>query len=270
MQHRHGDGDISLNLCLDIGNSKIRAAVFDNRRVLEDRIFMHSGKGIGPEMAAVIKRWAKRHRIEKAGMVSVVPGITAKVSNMINSALGISPDIVTGKKFPFLGIRYRFPERLGADRLINAYAAFKLYGGPAMVVDIGTAITWDAVDSGGRFLGGAIAPGPGAMAGALSRETAALPPVRLKDRPAVVGTDTEECIMSGIYWGTVGMIRELITRTSAGMKRQPKVIFTGGLGTVFAREFKYGLADELLTLKGIDLFLNDIQNISKLKYKKRK
>jgi type III pantothenate kinase len=249
-----------MNLCLDIGNSKIRAAVFRTGRPAADEI-LHYGQDTSPsKLRAFIRKLSGQHAIDRAGLISVSPSLTARVRKAFTELPDIRLKVITCWDLKAMNIRYRNPGELGIDRLINAYAAYQLYGGPALVVDIGTAITWDAVTAQGGFLGGAIAPGPGIMAGALTQHTAALPLVKLKKKPRPVGRDTEECIQSGLYWGTVGMIKELIGRISRDTKLDHRVIFTGGLGSLFAPEFRGCRADELLTLKGIDRLLTEIEN----------
>lgn len=248
-----------MNLCLDIGNSKIRAGVFRNGRPVADGILPYRRDISEKRIRTFIGKLLGRHTVVRAGLISVSPPLTSLAQKAFRGLPGIPLKIIDYRSFDIRNIRYRRPGKLGADRLINVYAAYHLYGGPALVVDIGTAVTWDAVDARGRFLGGAISPGPGIMAVALHRYTAALPLVRLKKKPRPVGRETEGCIQSGLYWGTVGMIKELIGRITQEIKIAPRLIFTGGLGSLFAPEFRGCRADELLTLKGIDLLLKDMK-----------
>ncbi|MDQ7798037.1 MAG: type III pantothenate kinase [Candidatus Edwardsbacteria bacterium] len=249
-----------MNLCLDIGNSKIRAVVFGTGRPAADGTLHYGPDTSASKLGAFIRKLAGQHTIDRAGLISVSPALTARVRKAFTGLPDIRLKVITCSDLKTMDIRYRNPGKLGIDRLINAYAAYRLYGGPALVVDIGTAITWDAVTAKGEYLGGAIAPGPGIMARALTEHTAALPLVKLKQKPRPAGRDTEECIQSGLYWGTVGMIKELVGRISRDAKPNPRVIFTGGLGSCFAPEFRGCRADELLTLKGIDLLLKEIKN----------
>jgi len=249
-----------MNLCLDIGNSKIRAGVFLKERLLAEEILYYDRDVSASKIRAFVGKFASRYPIDQAGLLSVSPPLTARVRKAFKELPNIRLKVITYSDINIMNIRYRNPGKLGMDRLINAYAAFSIYDGPALVVDIGTAVTWDAVTAKGEYLGGAIAPGPGTMAGALKEHTAVLPLVKVKKKPRSVGRDTEESIQSGLYWGTVGMIKELTGRIARDTKLNPRVVFTGGLGTLFAREFRGCLADELLTLKGIDRLLKEIKN----------
>ncbi|MDP2806776.1 MAG: type III pantothenate kinase, partial [bacterium] len=152
---------------------------------------------------------------------------------------------------------YRSPRQLGCDRMVCSYAAAKLYGKPVIVVDIGTAITWDAVDSLGRHLGGAIAPGPLTMSRALNEKTALLPLVPLKRPKTGIGRDTAGAIESGIYWGTIGMVKELVSVLSAEIKGRPKIVITGGLAAMAGPHIKNSITDQLLIYQGLNLTLQE-------------
>ncbi|MRR09186.1 type III pantothenate kinase, partial [bacterium] len=197
-----------MNLCLDIGNTKIALAVFSGDKLIRqarmehDRTLTHEG------FFSYLEKVIGVRSIKKAAVVSVVPELTKTASGVIRELLAVNPLVIHSRLLPGFKVSYRRPEQLGADRLVNAYAAWKLYGGPALVVDIGTAVTWDAVDSRGVFRGGAIAPGPGLLLKALAERTAQLPEVALKRAPLATGRATAECVRSGVYWGTVGMVRE--------------------------------------------------------------
>jgi type III pantothenate kinase len=145
----------------------------------------------------------------------------------------------------------------GDDRLVNAYAAAQLYGAPAIVVDVGTATTFDVVSADGKFLGGAIAPGPGLGLDALAARTARLPRVRLDLPPRALGTNTVEAIQSGTVLGHVGMIEFLVRAISVQMPpaTPPKLILTGGLAAHGWAKAIHGVTaiDPLLTLRGLAL-----------------
>ena len=145
----------------------------------------------------------------------------------------------------------------GDDRLVNAYAAAKLFGAPAIVVDIGTATTFDVVGADGRFAGGAIAPGPGLGLDALAAHTAQLPRVRLDLPPRALATNTIEAIQSGTVLGHVGMIEFLVRAISAQLPadQEPKVILTGGMAAHGWAKAIHGVTaiDALLTLRGLAL-----------------
>lgn len=166
--------------------------------------------------------------------------------------------LVIGEDEDRLGIETTVdrPEEAGADRLVNSFAAHRIYGGPLIVLDFGTATTFDVVDEEGRYAGGAIAPGINLSLEALYMAAAKLPSVAIQRPPHVIGKTTVACMESGIFWGYVGLIEGLVARIRAeyGAAGPMKVIATGGLAFLF-----YGATeviervDEDLTLRGLAL-----------------
>jgi len=184
-------------------------------------------------------------------LCSVVPPVTTSIVEMSERFFGVDPLIVTGALS--LGIRnaYQPPEAVGADRLVNAVAAFHLYGTPCIVVDFGTATTFDAIDRSGTYLGGAIAPGITMAAEALFQRTAQLPRVALNSPKQAIGRSTVESIQSGLIFGYVGLVKELVARFKAELG-EAKVVATGGLAHLIAP--LTGVIDEInpdLTLLGL-------------------
>jgi len=136
-----------------------------------------------------------------------------------------------------LRIRYEDPKHgLGADRVVDAVAVVQLYGGPACVVDFGTATTFDAISAEGEYLGGAIAPGIGIAADALFQRTSKLPRVELAKPPHVIGSNTVNAIQSGLLYGYVGLVEGIVSRFRAALGPEMKVIGTGGLASIIAEE----------------------------------
>jgi type III pantothenate kinase len=133
-------------------------------------------------------------------------------------------------------VRYDDPSQVGADRIVDAAAVQRLYGGPACVVDFGTATTFDAITAEGDYLGGAIAPGIGIAAEALFQRAAKLPKVELKAPPAAIGRNTVHSMQSGLLFGYVGLVEGMVARFRRELGPQMKVIATGGLSELIARE----------------------------------
>ena len=183
---------------------------------------------------------------------SVVPPLDSTLRQVCEryfklSPLFIEPGIKTG-----MPVHYDNPAEVGADRIVNGVAAFEKYGGPCIVVDFGTATTFDAVSAKGEYLGGVIAPGIGISADALFTHTARLPRVEIKQPPRVIGTNTVGSLQSGLFYGYLGLIDGILERLMDELGEQTQVIATGGLATLFESGSKYiKKVDDLLTLEGL-------------------
>jgi type III pantothenate kinase len=191
--------------------------------------------------------------IEAVIIASVVPPIMYSFEHAIRKYIQkepilIGPGIKTG-----INIKYENPRELGADRIVNAVAAYEIYGGPVIVVDFGTATTFNAISSKGEFLGGVIIPGIKIGAEALYQRTAKLPRIDLTKHDVVIGRNTSVSMQSGIFHGYVGQVNHLIARIKKEMKEENiKVIATGGLARFVATEAES--IDEInghLTLEGL-------------------
>jgi len=191
---------------------------------------------------------------------SVVPPVESTLSQVCESyfhlkPLFVEPGIKTG-----MPVLVDNPAELGADRLVNAIAAFEKYGGPAIIVDFGTATTFDVVSAKGEYLGGIISPGLGISADALFSRAARLGRVDIKRPPKVIGTTTVTHIQSGLYYGYIGLVDGILERMIAEMQEDPragaspKVIATGGLARLIAEDSRYiATIDDMLTLDGLRL-----------------
>jgi type III pantothenate kinase len=161
--------------------------------------------------------------------------------------LFIEPGIKTG-----MPVHYDNPAEVGADRIVNGVAAFEKYGGPCVVVDFGTATTFDCVSSKGEYLGGVICPGIGISADALFQRTARLPRVEIRKPSRVIGTNTVGSLQSGLYYGYLGLVDGILELLLKELGEQTKVIATGGLGGMIGPGSKYiKTVDDLLTLEGL-------------------
>ena len=148
-------------------------------------------------------------------------------------------------------VHYDNPAEVGADRIVNGVAAFEKYGGPCIIVDFGTATTFDAVSAKGEYLGGVICPGIGISAEALFMRTARLPRVDIRKTPRVIGTNTVASLQSGLYYGYIGLIDGVLERLFAELGKAT-VVATGGLAPLFGGGSKYiSVVDDLLTLEGM-------------------
>ncbi len=169
-------------------------------------------------------------------LASVVPPLTGKIEEACRRYLGQEPLVVDAGVKTGVRILYEDPRAVGADRIVDAAAVQRLYGGPACVVDFGTGTTFDAISAEGDYLGGAIAPGIGIAAEALFARAAKLPRVDLQRPPNVIGRNTAHSMQSGLVFGYVGLVEGMVVRFREELGPEMKVIATGGLAETLARE----------------------------------
>ncbi len=228
-------------LTIDVGNTNLTLGIYQ-------------GQNPGPRwrLATVHERMPDEYGLQFTGLLqhagfsatditgiclaSVVPPLTGKVVEACRQYLSQEPLVVDTGVRTGVRIRYEDPKAVGADRIVDAAAVQKLYGGPACVVDFGTATTFDAISSSGDYLGGAIAPGIGIAAEALFLRTAKLPRVDLQRPPAAIGRNTVHAMQSGLLFGYVALVEGMVARFRTELGPETKVIGTGGLAEIVARE----------------------------------
>lgn len=245
-------------LTIDVGNTNITIGAFKEDRLIRTwRIATRPDRTVDEYRFILKSLWqelASPEAIHGCVISSVVPNVTSLVSEAVQrlwqvDSLVVGPGVKSGIK-----IRGDNPREVGADRIVNAVATYHYYSTPAVVVDCGTAISFDVVTDQAEYIGGAIAPGLNMVADALVARTAKLKRVELKRPVRAIGRNTEECIQSGIVFGYMGLVEHLIKRIAEELKAEPTVIFTGGQGGVLVEEFEGRfIYDPELTLKGLHI-----------------
>src|SRR5206468_2136278 len=192
--------------------------------------------------------------IDAIAIASVVPPLNFTLKRMAERYFGLPPLFVDHTIDSGVPILYHPAAGVGADRIVDAVAAIRKYGAPCIVVDFGTATTFDAINSKGEYLGGVIAPGITISADALFQRAAKLPRVEIKRPEQVIGSATVEAMQSGLYHGYVGLVDGILRKMIDELGHSPRVIATGGLAPLIAKGSEFiELVDETLTLEGLRL-----------------
>jgi len=228
-------------LTIDVGNTNITIGLYEDERLgarwrlATDHERMPDEYGL--QILSLLQHsGCSPLQLNGICMSSVVPSLTGKIRQACKDYLNQDPLIVNYKTKTGVQILLEDPASIGADRIVDALAVHHLYGGPACVIDFGTATTFDAIDTNGNYLGGAIAPGIGIASEALFSRTAKLPRVELTAPPSVVGKNTIHAIQSGMIFGYVSLVEGMVSRFRQELGPAMKVIGTGGLTELISRQ----------------------------------
>jgi type III pantothenate kinase len=241
-------------LLLDIGNTHCHAAIASPHGLLA-HVNIPTGELIGGGAAAALGRLVRGAQVGAAVVCSVVPIATRRTLPVLRTEFGLRPLVLTARTLRGVGLDYPKPETIGPDRLANAIAAKHFFGAPSVVVDFGTALTFDIVDRGGKYVGGIIAPGLAAMTDYLHDKTALLPRIRIREIHSPIGKSTEEAMLVGAVHGYRGLVRQLIgeIRQTLEARRLP-VVATGSYAQFMADGLKEITAVRPhLTIEGLRL-----------------
>ena len=247
-----------LLLALDVGNTNTVVGLFSGDELRGHWRLTTQADRTADEIGMWLRQLLQWEGVEPDDLIgvavsSVVPPMDPRIREGVRRYLEqvpffVEPGIKTG-----MPLRVEAPQELGADRLCDAVAAFAEHGGPCVVIDFGTAVTWEVVSAKGEYLGGVIAPGPGITAEALGGKTAKLPQVAMAPPPRVIGKGTIDSIQSGLFYGYLGLI-DGITRRIINELGSAKVIATGGFAPVFAEHAPLiDFVETDLTLHGLRL-----------------
>jgi type III pantothenate kinase len=246
-------------LTLDAGNTNITIGAFDGEKLTGRWRLRTIREQTADEWGILLRNLFTLSKLDLAavdGLIisSVVPAVDQPLAAMAERYFQREPLFVNYKTDIGIKVMYDNPREVGADRIVNAAAAYFRYGGPAVVVDLGTTINFDCVSADGAFCGGLICPGIGMSIGGLFAKTARLPMVDFREPEKLIGSNTVGSIQSGLYYGFIGMIDGLLERIAEELGPGMKAIATGGQGELIAkgsRLVKY--VDEDLTLEGLRL-----------------
>ena len=247
-------------LAVDVGNTNITCGVFRGEEIVASfRIttkMPRTSDEYGMMLGTLLeKNQVNEKEIRDAIIASVVPNVMHSLPNAIIKYLGITPIVVEAGIKTGIRVATPNPQQIGADRIVDAVAAYELYGGPVLVIEFGTATTYDLVDSEGAFLGGVTAPGIRISAKALWEDAAKLPEIEIKKPEYVLGKDTITSMQSGLVYGQIGQTEYIIRKVKEENNvPDAKVVVTGGLGRIIANETSaVDVYDPNLTLKGINI-----------------
>ena len=253
---------IDMLLAIDIGNTGITLGLFEDgklgphwRLASDDgRTSDEYGILITQLLERAVLRASAGGEVSGVAIASVAPSLTGVLGHACRDYLRVAPLVVDAGTRTGIPLRYEDPKQIGADRVVNAVAARRIFKGPCCIVDFGTATTFDALSADGEYLGGAIAPGIGVAADALFRRTAKLPRVDLRRPPSVIGRNTVHSLQSGLLYGYVGLVEGMVARFRAELGPEMKTIGTGAMVELIAGETgMIDMVDPWLALEGLKI-----------------
>ncbi|AET58321.1 type III pantothenate kinase [Paenibacillus terrae] len=244
-------------LVVDVGNTNIVLGMYQGRELLHHYRISTSRQATADEYGVLIHNLFSmggvlKDDIDGVIISSVVPPLVHVLEEMCDKYIGRTPLIVGPGIKTGLNLRYENPREVGADRIVNAVAAVERYGGPLVVVDFGTATTFDCIDDKGDYLGGVIVPGIGISTEALYQRASKLPRIELEKPKKVIGRNTVHAMQAGIIFGYAGQVDGIVERIKEEMQAEPTVIATGGLAELIASETRsIQKVLPMLTLEGL-------------------
>jgi len=223
-------------LAVDIGNTNIALGVFDGKNLIQHWKIRSDREKTSDEYEIILLNLLALAHLEAESVKSfiissVVPPLTPVFESLSQDLLKIKPLVVGPGLKTGMSILYENPQEVGADRVVASVAAFEKYGGPAIIVDFGTATTFDAISKAGEYMGGAIAPGIQIAAEALYLKTAKLPRIEIKKPKNAVGRTTVTSMQSGLYFGYIGLIANIIKEMSKELGEDIKITATGSFAS---------------------------------------
>jgi type III pantothenate kinase len=260
-------------LAIDIGNTHTVFGIFEKHKLLGDWRVTSFVSRTEDELGALVRTFCEGagislKKITAVGISSVVPNLTDIAISMSRKYFKMEPVVVSSALPLGLKILYEDPHAVGADRICNAVAGHAKYKGPLVIVDFGTATTFDVVSEKGDYLGGIISAGIETSAGELHRRAAKLPKIDLHFPPKIIGTNTVNSMQAGILYGALDAMESMIRRISKELDDYPTVIATGGFSTLMTKQSKLiNKCEPTLVLDGIRIIVERMQAIDAKKKK---
>lgn len=246
-------------LVIDVGNTNIVLGIFkdqelvDHWRVSTDRLRTTDEYGVLIRYLFYLNG-VNSEEIDAIIISSVVPPVMPTLERMCQRYFGLTPLVIGPGVKTGMDIKYDNPREVGADRIVNAVAAYEKFGGPVIIIDFGTATTFCAVDKKGTYLGGAICPGIGISTDALVQRTAKLPRIEVVQAEKVICRNTVESMQAGVFYGFVGQVDGIVTRMRRELGCKARVVATGGLAVIVAPATDaIDVVEPMLTLEGLKI-----------------
>ena len=246
-------------LVIDVGNTNIVLGIFkdqelvDHWRVSTDRLRTTDEYGVLIRHLFYLNG-VNSEEIDAIIISSVVPPVMPTLERMCQRYFGLTPLVIGPGVKTGMDIKYDNPREVGADRIVNAVAAYEKFGGPVIIIDFGTATTFCAVDKKGTYLGGAICPGIGISTDALVQRTAKLPRIEVVQAEKVICRNTVESMQAGVFYGFVGQVDGIVSRRRKELGCKAKVVATGGLAVIVAPATDaIDVVEPMLTLEGLKI-----------------
>lgn len=256
-------------IAMDVGNTNIVIGVYHEQDLVAFWRISTERNKTPDEYGMLMLNLLNHSKLEaydiKGAIVSsVVPPLTPVITEMLDKFFNTQAIIIDHHIDSGIKIEYENPKEVGADRIVNAVAAFNKYGGPVIVVDFGTATTFDAISQHGEYLGGAISPGIAISTEALFQKAARLPRIEIIKPKTVIGKDTVHSMQAGIVYGFVGQVENLVKKMKKELGENTKAVATGGLSELIAQETaSIDYVDPLLTLAGLRIIFDRISDNSR-------
>lgn len=253
-------------LTVDIGNTSIKLGVFEDNALLEEFRLASDKELSQDEYEILLKTLFKQYKIDGCIIASVVEELNEKFKGAVKNMFKIEPVFLTTESNTGVTIKLQNPKEAGADRIANACAAYVNYEKPCIVIDFGTAISFDIVNAKGEFVGGVIAPGLRLQMNALNKFTSKLPKIDVAISPCAIGNNTTDAILSGVIRGTACMIDGLIKQCEEELGEKAVIVATGGYSGLISNYLSkpFDFINPTLTLEGLRILYNLNVNICKL------